>query len=452
MVDAVSPHLDGAGLGLFWSVPFAGLILSIALLPLLTPHFWEHHFGKVAVLWSFALLLPYAFAFGLRTTAAEALHTVQLDYLPFIILLFTLFVVAGGIRVSGNLVGTPGTNTAMLAFGTLSANLFGTTGASMALIRPFITANLDRRYNKHVFIFFIFLVANIGGSLTPFPPLYLGFLNGVDFFWTLKTMLGPLLFVGGILLALFYVIDRLAWNRESADGEARRRASSRIRIEGLHNVLYLVVVGMTVLASGVWQRLATVPVGLGIEMPASGLVRDFILIAVSILSWQTTKQSIRVENAFTWAPIQEVAMLFAGIFITMIPMIAVLHAGHEGAFAPALSLVSTPDGKPVNAAYFWLSGIVSSFLDNAPTYLAFFNLAGGDARELMGPLAPTLLAISAGAVFMGANTYIGNAPNFMVRSICEERGIRMPSFVSYMLWSGAILLPIFALFTWLWFS
>jgi Na+/H+ antiporter NhaD/arsenite permease-like protein len=451
MVDAVSPHLDGAGLGLFWSVPFAGLILSIALLPLLTPHFWEHHFGKVAALWSFALLLPCAFAFGLRTTAAEALHTVLLDYLPFIILLFTLFVVAGGIRVSGNLVGTPATNTAMLAFGTLAANLFGTTGASMALIRPFITANLDRRYNTHIFIFFIFLVANIGGSLTPFPPLYLGFLNGVDFFWTLKTMLGPLLFVGGILLALFYVIDRLAWNRESADGEVRRRASSRIRIEGLHNVLYLVVVGMTVLASGVWQRLATVPVGLGIEMPASGLVRDFILIAVSILSWQTTKQSIRVENAFTWAPIQEVAMLFAGIFITMIPMIAVLHAGHEGAFAPALSLVSTPDGKPVNAAYFWLSGIVSSFLDNAPTYLAFFNLAGGDARELMGPLASTLLAISAGAVFMGANTYIGNAPNFMVRSICEERGIRMPSFVSYMLWSGAILLPLFALFTWLWF-
>ena len=447
MVDAVSPHLDGAGLGLFWSVPFAGLILSIALLPLLTPHFWEHHFGKVAALWSFALLLPCAFAFGLRTTAAEALHTVLLDYLPFIILLFTLFVVAGGIRVSGNLVGTPATNTAMLAFGTLAANLFGTTGASMALIRPFITANLDRRYNTHIFIFFIFLVANIGGSLTPFPPLYLGFLNGVDFFWTLKTMLGPLLFVGGILLALFYVIDRLAWNRESADGEARRRASSRIRIEGLHNVLYLVVVGMTVLASGVWQRLATVPVGLGIEMPASGLVRDFILIAVSILSWQTTKQSIRVENAFTWAPIQEVAMLFAGIFITMIPMIAVLHAGHEGAFAPALSLVSTPDGKPVNAAYFWLSGIVSSFLDNAPTYLAFFNLAGGDARELMGPLASTLLAISAGAVFMGANTYIGNAPNFMVYAIARDMNVKMPTFFGYMAWSAAILGPSFILLT-----
>jgi Na+/H+ antiporter NhaD/arsenite permease-like protein len=451
MVDAGSPHLDGAGLSLFWSVPFAGLILSIAFLPLLTPHFWEHHFGKVAALWSFALLLPCAVAFGLRTTAAEALHTVLLDYLPFIILLFTLFVVAGGIRVSGNLVGTPATNTAMLAFGTLAANLFGTTGASMVLIRPIISANLDRRYNAHVIVFFIFLVANIGGSLTPFPPLYLGFLNGVDFFWTLETMLGPLLFVGGVLLALFYVIDRLAWNRESADGQARPRASSRIRIGGLHNVLYLVVVGMTVLASGVWQRHATVPVGLGIEMPANGLVRDLILIAVSILSWRTTKRSIRVENAFTWAPMQEVAVLFAGIFITMIPMIAALHAGHDGAFASMLSFVSTPDGKPVDAAYFWLSGILSSFLDNAPTYLAFFNLAGGDAQELMGPLASTLLAISAGAVFMGANTYIGNAPNFMVRCICEERGIRMPSFINYMLWSGAILLPLFALFTWLWF-
>jgi len=451
MVDAGSPHLDGAGLSLFWSIPFAGLILSIALLPLLTPHFWEHHFGKVAALWSFALLLPCAVAFGWQTTVAEALHTVLLDYLPFLILLFTLFVVAGGIRVSGNLVGTPATNTAMLAFGTLAANLFGTTGASMVLIRPVISANLDRRYNAHVFIFFIFLVANIGGSLTPFPPLYLGFLNGVDFFWTLKTMLGPLLFVGGVLLALFYVIDRLAWNRESADGEAKRRASSRIRIGGLHNVLYLVVVGMTVLASGVWQRHATVPVGLGIKMPVNGLVRDFILIVVSILSWRTTKRSIRVENAFTWAPMQEVAVLFAGIFITMIPMIAALHAGHDGAFAPMLSFVSTPDGKPVDAAYFWLSGILSSFLDNAPTYLAFFNLAGGDAQELMGPLASTLLAISAGAVFMGANTYIGNAPNFMVRCICEERGIRMPSFINYMLWSGAILLPLFALFTWLWF-
>ena len=211
------------------------------------------------------------------------------------------------------------------------------------------------------------------------------------------------------------------------------------------------MIALTVLASGLWNRDATVPVGFGIEMPVNGLLRDFVLIWIALVSWMTTRQSVRVENAFTWAPMQEVAILFAAIFITMIPMLAMLKAGAAGPFAPLLALVTTPDGKPIDAAYFWLTGLLSSFLDNAPTYLVFFNLAGGDAQELMGPLASTLLAISAGAVFMGAMTYIGNAPNFMVRSICEERGVKMPSFIGYMLWSGAILLPLFALFTWLWF-
>jgi Na+/H+ antiporter NhaD/arsenite permease-like protein len=186
-------------------------------------------------------------------------------------------------------------------------------------------------------------------------------------------------------------------------------------------------------------------------MPVNGLVRDAILIAVALLSWKTTKQSIRVENAFTWAPMQEVAMLFAAIFVTMIPMLAMLKAGEAGPFGALLTLVSGPDGQPIDAAYFWLTGLLSSLLDNAPTYLVFFNLAGGDAQELMGPLASTLLAISAGAVFMGALTYIGNAPNFMVRSICEERGVKMPSFIGYMAWSGVILLPLFAAITLIWF-
>ena len=225
----------------------------------------------------------------------------------------------------------------------------------------------------------------------------------------------------------------------------------KINIEGLHNVLYLMAIAFTVLASGIWKRDVTLAVGLGIEPPVNGLIRDAILIAVALLSWKTTKQSIRVENAFTWAPMQEVAMLFAAIFITMIPMLAMLKAGEAGAFGPLLTLVSGPDGQPVDAAYFWLTGLLSSFLDNAPTYLAFFNLAGGDAQALMGPLASTLLAISAGAVFMGANTYVGNAPNFMVRSICEERGVRMPSFIGYMAWSGVILLPLFAAVTLIWF-
>ena len=453
IASATSVHFDGAGASLAWSIPFAGLLLSIAFLPLLAPRFWEHHFGKVAVFWALALIIPCAVVTGFWTATTEIVHTFLLDYLPFIILLFALFVVAGGIRVSGNLVGTPATNTAILAFGTLSASFLGTTGASMVLIRPIIRANQDRRYHIHVFVFFLFLVSNIGGSLTPLgdPPLFLGFLKGVDFLWTLEAMLLPMLFMSLILLALFYLIDRLAWNRESPEIKSKSRVPRHIEIEGLHNVLYLMAIALTVLMSGIWNRDATIPVGLGLEMPVNGLIRDVVLVAISLLSWWTTPRPVRVENAFTWAPMQEVAILFAAIFITMIPMLALLKAGSEGSFAPLLSLVSTPEGKPVEAAYFWLTGGLSSFLDNAPTYLVFFNLAGGDAKELMGPLELTLLAISSGAVFMGAMTYIGNAPNFMVRSICEEHRIKMPSFIGYMLWSGGILLPLFALVTWIWF-
>jgi Na+/H+ antiporter NhaD/arsenite permease-like protein len=450
---AVTPaHLDGAAVSLVWSLPFAGLLLSIALLPLVAPRFWEHHFGKIAVFWALLFLLPCAVVFGVMTAVAETLHALLLDYFPFIILLFALFVVAGGIRVTGNLVGTPTTNTALLAFGTLAASLFGTTGASMLLIRPLIQANRHRQHKVQTFVFFIFLVCNIGGSLTPLgPPLFLGFLKGVDFFWTVKHMLWPMLLVSGVLLALFYIIDRLAWNREHAEVRSKSRVPRQIRIEGAHNIIYLAVIVDTVLFGGLWDRGVTVPVGLGIEMPLNGLVRDTVLLFLSYLSWKTTRRPIRVENAFTWIPIQEVAMLFAAIFITMIPVLAMLRVGHDGALAPLLSLVTTPDGQPVEAAYFWLTGALSSFLDNAPTYIVFFNLAGGDAQVLMGPLAGALLAISAGAVFMGANTYIGNAPNFMVRSICEEHGVKMPSFLGYMLWSSAILLPLFAAVTWLWF-
>ncbi len=446
-------HLDGASLSLVWSLPFAGLLLSIAILPLLAPHFWEHHFGKVAAFWALAFLVPCAFVFGIATTTLETLHALLLDYLPFIILLFALFVVAGGIRVSSNLVGTPATNTAMLTLGTLSASVVGTTGASMLLIRPMIEANQNRRRNVHVFVFFIFLVANIGGALTPLgdPPLFLGFIKGVDFFWVTEAMFAPMVLLSVSLLLLFYLIDWLAWRHEGDKIKKQSRAPRHIRIEGLHNVLYLGLVVGAVLASGLWDHGNVVPIGLGIEVPLGGLVRDLILLALSYVSWRTTRQSIRVENAFTWVPIQEVAILFAAIFITIVPALAVLRAGTDGALAPLLALVSAPDGTPIEAAYFWMTGILSSFLDNAPTYLVFFNLAGGDAEKLMGPLAGTLLAISAGAVFMGALTYIGNAPNFMVRSICEERGIKMPSFFGYMLWSGAILLPLFAVLTWLFF-
>ena len=453
MDDVTYAHLDGASLSLVWSLPFAGLLLSIALLPLLARHFWEHHFGKVAAFWVLAFLVPCAIVFGIATTTLETLHALLLDYLPFIILLFALFVVAGGIRVSGNLVGTPATNTAMLTLGTLSASLVGTTGASMVLIRPMIEANQDRRHKIHVFVFFIFLVANIGGALTPLgdPPLFLGFIKGVDFFWVTEAMFAPMMLLSASLLLLFYLIDRLAWRREADKIKRQSRVARHIRIEGLHNVFYLGLAVGAVVASGLWDPAINVPVGFGLSVPIDGLARDMTLLAISYLSWKTTKPSIRVENAFDWLPIQEVAMLFAAIFITIIPTLAVLRAGSEGALEPLVAFVTAPDGTPIEGAYFWMTGLLSSFLDNEPTYLVFFNLAGGDAKELMGPLAQTLLAISMGAVFMGALTYIGNAPNFMVRSICEERGIKMPSFFGYMLWSGVILLPLFAVLTLLFF-
>jgi Na+/H+ antiporter NhaD/arsenite permease-like protein len=296
-------------------------------------------------------------------------------------------------------------------------------------------------------------VSNIGGSLTPLgdPPLFLGFIKGVDFFWIAQAMFAPMVILSVCLLALFYLIDRLAWRHEAAKLKQQSKSLRQIRIDGLHNVMFLGIVVAAVLASGLWDPEIDVPVGLGLSMPLRDLALDGVLLVVSYLSWKMTRPSIRVENTLTWLPIQEVAMLFAAIFITIVPALTILRAGPQGALAPLLALVSAPDGTPIEAAYFWMTGLFSSFLDNAPTYLVFFNLAGGDAQHLMGPLAGTLLAISAGAVFMGAMTYIGNAPNFMVRSICEERGIKMPSFFGYMLWSGAILLPLFAVLTLIFF-
>ena len=445
-------HLDGSQLSLLWPLPFAGILLSIALFPLLAPHFWEHHFGKVAAFWAFAFLIPCAAVYGLPTTLAEVLHTAALEYLPFIILLLSLFVVSGGIRIAGNLVGNPATNTAMLAIGTFAASFVGTTGASMLLIRPMIVANKNRAKNVHVFIFFIFLVSNIGGSLTPLgdPPLFLGFLKGVDFLWTVESMFAPMMVSSLILLGLFYALDSYYWTKEGRH-RRERHTLRHVDIAGLHNVLYLFGIVGAVLISGIWKPGVSVPVGFGIAMPLEGVLRDIVLLVLAYLSLRTTRRNIRIENAFTWTPIQEVALLFAGIFITIIPALAILRAGQNGHLAPLLAFVTGPDGQPINAAYFWLTGILSSFLDNAPTYLVFFNLAGGDAQHLMGPLYKTLLAISAGAVFMGANSYIGNAPNFMVKSICEERGIKMPSFFGYMAWSGVILLPLFVIITFVFF-
>lgn len=446
---AGAPHLDGGELGLIWCVPFVGILLSIALFPLLAPAFWHHHFGKVSAFWAFAFLLPFLAVFGWELTLFEILHVGLLEYIPFIILLLSLFTVAGGIRLTGRLVGTPVVNTGILLLGTVLASWMGTTGAAMLLIRPIIRANEWRRHKVHTMVFFIFLVANIGGSLTPLgdPPLFLGFLKGVDFFWPTEAMLVPMLLVSVILLVLYYGVDSFLYRRETgAPSEEDEGDGESLGIAGKVNFLLLAGVVAAVLMSGVWRPGVSFDV-FHVTVELQNLCRDLALLAIAYLSWVVTDRANRDANGFSWFPILEVGKLFAGIFLTIVPAIAILRAGTSGALEPVVSLVTGADGQPVEAMYFWLTGILSSFLDNAPTYLVFFNTAGGDAETLMGPLYGTLLAISAGAVFMGANTYIGNAPNFMVRAICEERGIPMPSFFGYMAWSVGILAPIFLVVT-----
>jgi Na+/H+ antiporter NhaD/arsenite permease-like protein len=452
---AQAAELDGARLGFVWAVPFIGVLLSIAVLPLLTPQLWHHHFGKITAAWALAFVLPYAALDGLGATAAQIVHVMLGEYVPFLILIGSLFVIAGGVHLRGNLHGSPATNTVLLAAGTGIASITGTTGAAMLLVRAVIRANDERLHNAHVMVFFIFLVANVGGSLTPLgdPPLFLGFLKGVSFFWPTVHLLAPMLLVSAILLAVFYVIDSHFYRRDAAF-QARRDPTpdtpKGLKIEGGVNIWLLIGVMAAVLVSGIWKPGISWNI-LGTDIPLQGVVRDVILIALAGASLRLTPPECRAANAFTWGPILEVAKLFAGIFVTIVPVIAMLKAGDKGAFSALVQLASKPDGSPDNVAYFWLAGILSSFLDNAPTYLVFFNMAGGDPVTLMGPLATTLTAISAGAVFMGANTYIGNAPNFMVKAVAEENGVKMPSFFGYMLWSGAILIPCFLLVTWVFF-
>ncbi|WP_194724138.1 sodium:proton antiporter [Noviherbaspirillum malthae] len=447
-------ELNGSGLSAWWGVPFAGLLLSIALCPLITPGFWHHHFGKVALGWALAFLLPCAALFGIGTAASGAMHAFAGEYIPFIILVTSLFVVAGGICVRGNLHGTPALNTGLLAIGTVLASFMGTTGASMLMIRPLIRANDNRKHAAHIVVFFIFLVANAGGSLTPLgdPPLFLGFLKGVDFFWTVKHIFPETLFLCVALLVIFFLLDLHYYRNkeEMLPPPSDPTPDSPIRFEGKANFALLAAIVGLVLMSGLWKPGVSFPL-FGVEIELQNLVRDVLLLAVIFVSLRITPKSAREGNEFGWGPIQEVAKLFAGIFITIIPVIAMLRAGEAGAFASVVRAVTDTNGQPIDAMYFWASGILSSFLDNAPTYLVFFNTAGGDPQVLMTTLASTLAAISCGAVFMGANSYIGNAPNLMVKAIAEERGIRMPSFFGYMGWSCAVLIPLFVVMTFIFF-
>lgn len=449
---ALAADIDGSALRLWWGIPFAGILLSIAIIPLLAPIFWHHHFGKVAAAWGLLFLVPFAVVFGPGMAGVSLVHALLAEYLPFVILLTALFTVAGGIYIRGNLHGSPALNTSILAIGAVLASFMGTTGASMLLIRPLIRANDNRVHKAHVVVFFIFIVSNIGGSLTPLgdPPLFLGFLKGVDFFWTLKHVFPETLFLLCVLLALFYALDSWFYrHREEVLPRDPTPDTRGIGFEGKINFGLLGMVIALVLLSGFWKSSVVFNIA-GTDVGLPGIVRDVGLIIVTGVSLWLTPKAVHDNNQFGWAPMQEVAKLFAGIFLTIIPVIAMLKAGVNGPFGAIVSAVTRPDGTPDPAMYFWATGILSSFLDNAPTYLVFFNTAGGDPVTLMTTLAPTLAAISAGAVFMGANTYIGNAPNLMVKAIAEDRGVKMPSFFGYMLWSFGILVPLFVLVTFIW--
>ncbi len=450
---AAAADLDGATLSLLWAVPFAGILLSIALLPLVAPFFWHHHYGKVAVGWALAFLLPFALVYGPGAAGGVLVHAAVAEYIPFVILLTALFTVAGGIFIRGNLHGSPGLNTGILAIGAVLASFMGTTGASMLLIRPLIRANDNRKHTAHVVVFFIFIVSNAGGSLTPLgdPPLFLGFLKGVDFFWTVSHIFPETLFLVGALLAIFYALDSWYYHRrEELLPRDPTPDTPRLGFDGAINFLLLFVIVGLVLMSGLWKSDVVWHVA-GAEVGLPGLVRDIGLIAVAVVSLAITPKKVHEDNQFGWGPMQEVAKLFAGIFLTIAPVIAMLKAGVNGPFGAVVSAVTRPDGSPDPAMYFWATGVLSSFLDNAPTYLVFFNTAGGDPAVLMTAQAATLAAISAGAVFMGANSYIGNAPNLMVKAIAEDRGVKMPSFFGYMLWSCGILVPLFLAMTFIFF-
>lgn len=454
--------VDGANLSLIWGIPFALILLSIATGPLLFAHTWHHHFGKITAVWTLLFLLPFILVFGFNESVHLIVHALVGEYIPFILLLLALYTISGGILVWGNLHGSAKLNTTLLALGTFLASIMGTTGAAMLLIRPLLKANDNRKHKVHVVIFFIFLVANIGGGLTPLgdPPLFLGFLKGVDFSWTVIHMFPPVLISAVALLSVFYLLDNhyfkqaneiLPYDPTPDTHTIEQEPIKGIKLFGKRNLILLAgVIGM-VLLSGIWKPEHEGFTILGTHYALQNVVRDVVLIILTLVSIIITPKPVRAGNEFNFDPIMEVGKLFLGIFITISPVLTILQAGEKGAFSGIISLVHNHTGEPINTMYFWMSGILSAFLDNAPTYLVFFNMAGGDPQHLMTQSFHTLLAISMGSVFMGALSYIGNAPNFMVKAIAEQRKVTMPTFFGYMAWSFGILIPLFILHTLIFF-
>ncbi len=433
---------------LWLCIPFAGLLLCIAVLPLVKPEWWEKNRLYAVIAWSLLFIIPFAVKFGPSEATEIVLECIINDYLTFIVLLFGLFCVAGNIKLEGNLAGNPRVNVLLLTIGTLLSSCLGTTGSSMLLVRPIIQMNSWRKNKTHIMVFFIFLISNIGGCLTPIgdPPLLMGFSRGVPFFWSLR--LFPILIINMIiLLYVFYKLDMKAYQKDISAGliPEYQEGEPLIRIKGLHNLIFIAMIVAAVILSGILPTVLVDGAGEVLGITIFGEVRltlpaiiEIVIILVSaFLSFKTTNAKIRTENHFTWGAIEEVAVLFIGIFITMQPALMILKSA-----GASLGLT-----EPFQM--FWVTGALSSFLDNTPTYLVFLTTAGamnfttGVSTALGMVPVKMLMAISTGAVFMGANTYIGNAPNFMVKSISDENGIKMPSFFGYIWWSIRFLVPVF---------
>lgn len=448
----------GQTLPLWSCLPFVGMLLSIAIFPLAKPEWWEKRQLHVSLFWALLFFVPFVFAYGGHLAFEELANVILLDYVEFIVLLLGLFTVAGGIHIRGVVPGTTRNNVIMLALGTALASWIGTTGAAMLLIRPLLRANSWRKNKTHVVVFFIFLVANIGGCLTPLgdPPLFLGYLRHVPFFWTLEHIWPLLLLNSALLLAIFAIVDHRMVLREGKDGEdaldLQRRAAARIPfgLEGKRNLIFLAMIIIAVIVNGsiaqspdfidpATGKIYGITVIGEVHLGVNWFIEVLGILAATFLSLHFTPKQVRSDNEFEWEPIAEVARLFIGIFITMIPALAILatNGGDLGIDSPL--------------KFFWATGLLSSFLDNSPTYVVFLTTAGAMGSDAVGAVATSvgtvdpafLLAISAGSVFMGALTYIGNAPNFMVKAIAEGNGVKMPSFFGYMKWSLGFLIPVF---------
>jgi len=424
---------------LLWSIPFLGIIFSMALLPLLCEKSWHKYGLYVLAFWPAVYLLLIAYVFGFSKVFDATFEPIFAHFLPFIILISSLYTISGGIYLDFPRGYGPLFNVCFLFFGSLLAGWIGTTGAATLLIRPLLRANSGRKHQTHILLFFLFLIANIGGAATPLgdPPLLIGFLEGVNFFWFFKNLYPFFLSVIAALCVLFFIIDTILFKIDPAICKEKTDRPLFI-IRGATNLYFIAFILIAVIFCNFEGEFTL----FNEKFTYSSLIRNIAIVIFALVSMKITPRSIREKNYFSFEPVKEVAELFAGIFITVTPIIHILHQGLNGELKFIFDWIA-PDGQFDASKCFWACGLLSAFLDNAPTFLIFFHLTSGDAIELMTTKANILTAISVATVFMGALTYIGNAPNLMVKSIYSNYGLKPPSFFGYMAWSMLILVPMF---------